>query len=1296
MAIDDLKNKIENGGINARGKLGAAEWNELVEAVIANRGNIAGLNTALTTANTNIQTLQSALITLNSRVDAIDLTPITARIQALEQLAGGKYGYAEYRDGTIYFYDEQGGVVLTTLSLSGNIYTIDIGYTGSSVFSVLTGDTHKYLTIEPTTTLQTSIGGQSTPVTEAYDYVVAINTGSGYVNRISGNNITSATSFDIRPWIVVGTNMIRISVTGRTSNTTKTLTLTCTLTSLSLSCLHNWRTPWNEGEAYTVQSIYFAGAIQKTLHVGVDGTEIPELAETFSPSENASTIAKSITIPASNFPVGANDPSGSHTVEIWMTGQGVETSHISFNILCVKAGETLPLICINNAADTAVNFSGNNLFEYYVLGADQVDVDVLVTAGGQSYALPRQTNTNLVDGELNTFATQLEVNTEETEGTVTVTVYPSAGGEVNTDGIVILSMALDNSKAFLATSNPAFYFTAGTRSNGENDRDCIKNMAVDPVESYQGVFTDMSWNTDGWTTDPEGFKALVLPAGTTASFPTLLPFSFADNTNGLTIEFMFKASVIADLTTPIIAFTDTATGTNGEPVTVGVVVYPTKIRVLGSREQENLEQEVGLCENTVTHITITLQKAYAGSSKNLVTLYVNGYPNVSFDYNVNSTFGNGSLVMGQQSTDIYLYMMRLYSRALEGTSVIANFLNAIFNGVVDRDDVREKNNIITDTIQYALCKDKYNCFIVEPDDETKEIPSFYNDDKVTSTIYFEYAQHHDWDVKITKVPIDGQGTTSKKYFRWNLRGKLASGCEWFYTNGQGTQRGQYSNTATFVGKKGYMDGGAGGGVHLKIERFTAKKNIASQQQGHKIGATGMYDDLYAQIGLKSELPNSNYRVAVWQYPFLGFRKRGDSYEFIGLYTAGPDKGCKVTFGYDADQYPMAMCIEGPNHAPRGTRFLHPWVNVTYEATQETLCFGGQEGWDDDFSAGYDSDDTSAAANILAMYVSEWKPAYDLVYHCSPYIAKLTNDKNTPMQVLYQYTSSRYDSDPATFREAIEKMMELCPAKEYALVLWGHGTGWAVTNDSVASEPSRRAYGYDSSNGKWMNITQMVTALDGLPKMKFIFADCCNMACAEVAYALRNRTEYLIGSPAEIPGFGAPYHLLMKELFNTSDTFYKNIVDTYYDYYANDYVLNITERMKWPYMIDTHYSVPLAAINTAYISWFSICQQLHRLWIQSLLTVQYRLRNALVVFLFFTHNAFIVFQVVMLSKNPMIKIIKSFELNNKNATNSNFQTYLLIKLVPLLLLAITHPIFKFTLQSYNKPRPFCDRGLAVFQ
>ena len=199
----------------------------------------------------------------------------------------------------------------------------------------------------------------------------------------------------------------------------------------------------------------------------------------------------------------------------------------------------------------------------------------------------------------------------------------------------------------------------------------------------------------------------------------------------------------------------------------------------------------------------------------------------------------------------------------------------------------------------------------------------------------------------------------------------------------------------------------------------------------------------------------------------------------------------------------------------------------------------------------------------------------------PFIAKLTGNKNVPLDTLYKYDSERFDSDPAVFREALQKMMELCPAKEYGLVLWGHGTGWVVDNDTIASQASRRAYGYDEGNKTWMNITQMTSALNGLPKMKFIFADCCHMACIEAAYQLRNTTEYFIGSPAESPGRGAPYQLIVKELFNNSPTFYQNIIDTYYDFYTDPAHLNSTEKYTWPYMNDG-YSVPLAAFNTAYL------------------------------------------------------------------------------------------------------------------
>ena len=59
-----------------------------------------------------------------------------------------------------------------------------------------------------------------------------------------------------------------------------------------------------------------------------------------------------------------------------------------------------------------------------------------------------------------------------------------------------------------------------------------------------------------------------------------------------------------------------------------------------------------------------------------------------------------------------------------------------------------------------------------------------------------------------------------------------------------------------------------------------------------------------------------------------------------------------------------------------------------------------------------------------------------------------------------------------------------------------------------------------------------------------------MQCVEVAYELRNCADYLIGSPAEIPGYGAPYDKIVKDFFSQSDAFYADIVDTYANAYPD--------------------------------------------------------------------------------------------------------------------------------------------------
>ncbi|MBQ4386470.1 MAG: hypothetical protein II822_02505 [Prevotella sp.] len=206
----------------------------------------------------------------------------------------------------------------------------------------------------------------------------------------------------------------------------------------------------------------------------------------------------------------------------------------------------------------------------------------------------------------------------------------------------------------------------------------------------------------------------------------------------------------------------------------------------------------------------------------------------------------------------------------------------------------------------------------------------------------------------------------------------------------------------------------------------------------------------------------------------------------------------------------------------------------------------------------------------------------------PFLARL--DKNataTKIDTLYRFQVDFYASSADEFYNVLKKATTLCPAKEYGLVLWGHASGWVIEQDSIPTNVGRRAYGVDngsnssSVSGKWMNIPSMRMALEALGiKWQFIFADCCNMMCAEVGYELRNVTQYLIGSSAEIPGWGAPYDSVVPELFRSGSALYKGIIDKYYDYYLDYFSTHPTISVSG---VGTEelggYSVPLAVIET---------------------------------------------------------------------------------------------------------------------
>lgn len=986
-------------------------------------------------------------------------TFLKRQIGAAISSIGGRFGDVVLSGSSLIFYDSPGGSVLKTISLSGDVYNIDIACNLGQVFYILADEVTKQMTITPSTTVSPFGSSQSQAFPEAYDYVVAVDNGGGYVPRVTGTiPLNGSATFDIRPFLSTGDNYIRVIVTGQTSGQVRTMVFTGTLTSLSLNVSHLWQNVWNQGSEYTITGIRFAGSLLKTLHVSVEygGTTTELDTVTYAANISYTTTATTYTIPAAAFP--ASTASGVCTINLWMTAQGVSTPVTSYRIMCVRTNDTTPLVCINSIAPSAVNYTSGTIFGYAVHNANKISVDLSATLNITTYAIA--SGVAVVEREMGTqytFAYALEVDTGANETALgSLAIAVTAFQDTTAGNVATASTLFDNTYSYIATPGALFYLNAATRDNGTSNAQTIVNEAgasANFAASYSATWSGLAWYNDGWGVDPAGRKALTIPAGATCTFGSgensnsqtvnFAPLSLLSAYDGLTVEMMIMSGSPSDYSQPLFSIS------SGGTTPLGILIYPTKITVWGSSERDEDYQTINFSENTMTHLCVSFLKNYEGASgKNLCSVYVNGISNVCFSFDGTSSFGNGTLTIGQANTDAYLYKMRVYGEALESRSVFNNFLNSIVDGVeFSRREQTTKNNILDGTVvDYDFVKSAgFNTMVITTPNDVP-IPDFFNQVEISNcAVRFEYAGTPQKNVNVVGLTMDGQGTTSKRYYRWNLRWKTGSETTWSYGDG-----------SSAIGKTGKM---INDNAYITVDRITAKKNIASSPQGHKMGLTGLYNDLYHAVGLGSELPVEDFRVAVYQFPFVGFQynSTNGSYEYLGIYTCGPDKGSKVTFGYSST-YPNLLSIEGPNHAPRGTRFLAPWVDVTYDPADETLKFGGEEGWDADYVK-YETSTKGTQTdwdNILALYNSEFQPAYNCVYDNSPYIASVA-------EVIAGIGSS-----------SITTLAHLLSAANATTVKDAKTNGMIVSNEFITFyDTSYNLYFYRRTTGKFEQLTSSI-------------------------------------------------------------------------------------------------------------------------------------------------------------------------------------------------------------------------------
>lgn len=134
---------------------------------------------------------------------------------------------------------------------------------------------------------------------------------------------------------------------------------------------------------------------------------------------------------------------------------------------------------------------------------------------------------------------------------------------------------------------------------------------------------------------------------------------------------------------------------------------------------------------------------------------------------------------------------------------------------------------------------------------------------------------------------------------------------------------------------------------------------------------------------------------------------------------------------------------------------------------------------------------------------------------------------TEVGVLVEY-EDRNSATAKAFTRVLNDMIRYCPSSDYGLVLFSHSSGWLP--EGTFAQPRSVVTDGDT---EFDLIDFARTIPNG--QFRFIVFESCLMAGAEVAYELKDKTDYILASSAEIlsPGFTPLYGKMIECLYKTT-------------------------------------------------------------------------------------------------------------------------------------------------------------------
>ena len=821
-------------------------------------------------------------------------------------------------------------------------------------------------TIQPTNDVKLNVKGTSSVIYAAggseniiEDLVVQVQTrtspSASWTNRgetVIVANDTNFTEISLKNYLYAGTNYVRIRAVGEYSSSVWR-SFTLNVVNLSLAPNTALELPMT-GESISLNYLV-GGSVAKTLQfefgTGLGSSFIPQFSyqnndvgcsRALGTSTNTSTGMTFEFTDSTMLQSIMSD--GVHTVRARLyVSEDVKTDWIESQYMVVKTAPATPHVVVNDVHGNLANWTEVKFFDWaaYAGGAPTMGVNFRLTDEDNedtyaSWSFTAENSTKYL------FGVQLGIELENsalTEFYGYMHIEDNEGNELADPIFFVFSNSADNQP----TAGADFVFLPSNRSNGEtNPRRIINNANGQEIEAeFDGFgfttdgFIDVNKDVDSTSANAEKVRAFHVPAGRQTDWTCNPCSELTDGNNtgrSMTFEVDFRTNNILDEEEPILTF-----GTyHSDGKIWGFEMLPLEARFLTQRMRTTDDQNVSWAEGVRTHLAVNI--VYGLQGLNYVRIFLDGKIEREFNYESNDRFTepNVHIVIGNSSSDIDIFGIRCYKKALSTAEVMQDY-KASMSSVSEKVEFADKNDILGDNeeISFTKCLGKYNLI-----GHTGHLPKYGDENKGTSegvSIYVNIVGDPTHSGTLTELESKGQGTTAMTYRDWNQQYKT-------------------TDDSVFTPDEG-VAGEAGAGYAIQAGEYLAKKlvgkiNFASGMQSHKLGLTWIYTDLFKRLvsngvitrpSQMTTYPNS--RISVLEKPFLFFHRETeeDPWTFKYLMTFGAGKGDKPTFGFNKNTTPNMLMVEGANNDRPLALFRIPWNDdITYSPDDEAWMYNGQK------------------------------------------------------------------------------------------------------------------------------------------------------------------------------------------------------------------------------------------------------------------------------------------------------------------------------------------------------------------